>query len=343
MKIKFNELDILGDYIFVDFGNGAGWQRYSINSARDNGIEIPSNVSDYSKIQIKGTSSTFKNLDVITSFRSGIQVGVPEEKAISAYVMMYQDGYSIMDYPVLRVDNEVDDALKSRLYINGYSLPELSDRIPFEEFGFSDSLVIYNGSSHYEVYNLSANNAYITPDYHLGFGSEADYASDSLQSFSNYMIEEQDPNVYINSNEDIYIDLGSTRIHSDEQFKLIAFDFPTSSVFPPDSIEETIGGKIELSDTDDNYVGPNNLRLKKDSDGNYRIDTDYYESHKYIILSGPDDNFRCVYAGPYNLDISDAIDPEYSWGTEDLFSELCKQDLYIRIGDSNIKTNLRLC
>lgn len=101
MKIKFNELDILGDYIFVDFGNGAGWQRYSINSARDNGIEIPSNVSDYSKIQIKGTSSTFKNLDVITSFRSGIQVGVPEEKAISAYISMSNDGYHEVNFPTL--------------------------------------------------------------------------------------------------------------------------------------------------------------------------------------------------------------------------------------------------
>ena len=341
MKIKFNELDILGDYIFVDFGAGAGWQRYSINSARDNGIEIPSNVSDYSKIQIKGTSSTFKNLDVITSFMSGIQVGVPEEKAISADVMMYHDGCSIMDYPVLRVDNEVDDALKSRLYINGYSLPELSDRIPFEEFGFSDSLVIDGGSSYYEVYNLSADNAYITSGLHLRFGSEEDYASNSLQSFSDYMIEEQDPSVYINSNEDIYIDLGSTRIHSDEQLKLIAFDFPTNQVFTPDSINEI--GKIEHSDTDNNYVGPNNLRLKQDSDGNYRIDTDYYESHKYIILSGPDDSFRCVYAGPYNLDISNAVSPEYTWGTSDLYSELCKRDIHIRIGDSNIKTNLRLC
>ena len=341
MKIKFNELDILGDYIFVDFGNGAGWQRYSINSARDNGIEIPPNVSDYSKIQIKGTSSTFKNLDVITSFMSGIQVGVPEEKAISASLSMRKDGCSNVEYPVLDVDSEIDD-VKNYLYIKGYSLSELHGHIPFEEFGFSDSLVINNGSSHYEVYNLSADNAYITSDLHLGFGSEEDYASESLQSFSNYMIEEQDPSVYINSNEDIYIDLGSTRIHSDEQPKLIAFDFPTNSVFPPDSIEETIG-KIEPSDTDDTYVGPNNLRLKQDSDGNYRIDTDYYESHRYIILSGPDDNFRCIYAGPYNLDISDAVSPEYTWGTSDLFSELRKQDIYIRIGDSDIKTNLRLC
>ena len=341
MKIKFNELDILGDYIFVDFGKGAGWQRYSINSARDNGIEIPSDVSDYSKIQIKGTSSTFKNLDVITSFRSGIQVGVPEEKAISANVSMHGEVCGDRGYPVLEVDSEIDDDVKNRLYINGYSLSELSSNIPFEEFGFSDSLVINNGSSHYEVYNLSADNAYITLDLHLRFGSEADYASDSLQSFSDYMIEEQDPSVYINSNEDIYIDLGSTRIHSDEQLKLIAFDFPTNQVFTPDSINEI--GKIEHSEADDNYVGPNNLRLKQDSDGNYRIDTDYYESHRYIILSGPDDSFRCVYAGPYDLDISNAVSPEYTWGTNDLFSELCKRDIHIRIGDSNIKTNLRLC
>lgn len=342
MKIKFNELDILGDYIFVDFGNGDGWQRYSINSARDNGIEIPSNVSDYSKIQIKGTSSTFKNLDVITSFMSGIQVGVPEEKAISAYVMMYHDGCSIMDYPVLRVDNEVDDALKSRLYINGYSLPELSDRIPFEEFGFSDSLVISSGSNQYAVYRTYANNAYITSNLHLGFGSEADYASDNLQSFSNYMIEYQNPSVCIRSNELIDVDFGSASLSSSEPNKVIEFNFPTNSVFTPDSINETIG-KIERSDTDNNYVGPNNLRLKQDSDGNYMIDTGYYESHRYIILSRPDDNFRCVYAGPYNLDLTYEIAPEYSWSTGDLYSKLCKQDLYIRIGDSNIKTNLRLC
>ena len=342
MKIKFNKLDILGDYIFVDFGNGAGWQRYSINYARSTGIEIPSNVSDYSKIQIKGTSSTFKNLDVITSFRSGIQIGVPEEKVIHADVSMHNEGCGDMGYPVLEVDSEIADDVKNRLYINNYSLSELSSNIPFEEFGFSNSPVIDSGSNHYEVYRQSADNAYITSGLHLRFGSKEDYASDSLQSFSDYMIEEQDPSVYINSNEDIYINLGSTRIHSDEQLKLIAFDFPTNQVFTPDSINEI--GKIEHSEADDNYVGPNNLRLKQDSDGNYRIDTDYYESHRYIILSGPDDTFRCVYAGPYNLDISDAIDPEYSWDTYDLYSELCKQDIYIHTGSSNyVKTNLRLC
>jgi hypothetical protein len=339
MKIKFNKLDILGDYIFVDFGNGAGWQRYSINSVKDNGIEIPSNVSDYSKIQIKGTSSTFKNLDVITSFMSGIQVGVPEENAISAYVLMSNDGCGEVGLPTLEFNEPYE--LQDQLFINGHSLSELHGHIPFEEFGFSDSLIISSGSSQYDVYRTHADNAYITSDLHLGFGSEADYASDSLLSFSNDMIEEQDPSVNIISNEDIYIDLGSTRIYSSEPNKVIEFNFPTNSVFPPDSIEETIG-KIERSDTDDNYVGPNNLRLKKDSDGNYRIDIGYYKNHKYIILSGPDDSFRCVYAGPYNLDISDAIDPEYSWSTYDLYSELCKQDIYIRIGDSNIKTNLKL-
>jgi hypothetical protein len=257
---------------------------------------------------------------------------------------MYHDGCSIMDYPVLRVDNEVDDALKSRLYINGYSLPELSDRIPFEGFGFLDSLVINTGSGQYAVvYRTYANNAYITPNLHLGFGSEEDYASDRLQSFSDYMIEDQDPDVYVNSNESIQVDFGSASLSSSEPNKVIEFNFPTNSVFPPDSIEETIG-KIQPSDTDDNYVGPNNLRLKKDSDGNYRIDTDYYENHRYLILSGPDDNFRCVYAGPYNLDLTYGNDFEYSWSTGDLYSELCEQDIYIRIGDSNyVKTNLRLC
>jgi len=149
MKIKFNKLDILGDYIFVDFGNGAGWQSYSINSARDNGIEIPSNVSDYSKIQIKGTSSTFKNLDVITSFMSGIQVGVPEENAIRASVSMHYVGCGERDYPVLDVDGEIADDVKNRLYINGYSLSELSSNIPFEEFGFSDSLVDIGSNAEY--------------------------------------------------------------------------------------------------------------------------------------------------------------------------------------------------
>lgn len=269
---------------------------------------------------------------------------MPEENAISAYISMSNDGYHEVDFPTLGFNEpfNYEYELQDHLFINGHSLSELHGHIPFEEFGFSDSLVIYNGSSHYEVYNLSADNAYITSDLHLGFGSEEDYASDRLQSFSDYMIEDQDPDVYVNSNEDIYIDLGSTRIHSDEQFKLIAFDFSTNQVFTPDSIEETIG-KIQPSDTDDNYVGPNNLRLKQDSDGNYRIDTDYYESHRYIILSGPDDDFRCIFAGPYKLDISNAVSPEYTWGTNGLFSELCKQDIYIRIGDSNIKTNLRLC
>ena len=147
MKIKFNKLDILGDYIFVDFGNGAGWQRYSINSARDNGIEIPSNVSDYSKIQIKGTSSTFKNLDVITSFMSGIQVGVPEENAISAYVSMSNDGCGEVGFPTLEFNKPYE--LQDQLFINGHSLSELHGHIPFEEFGFSNNLVDIGSNAGY--------------------------------------------------------------------------------------------------------------------------------------------------------------------------------------------------
>ena len=69
MKIVFTKLNTSDRNIYIDFGNGEGWQEFSVAEARANGVHIPNDCVDYSEIRMKGKSNVFNNADVITSIK----------------------------------------------------------------------------------------------------------------------------------------------------------------------------------------------------------------------------------------------------------------------------------
>ena len=76
MKIVFEKLKTSNENIYVDFGDGT-WKEFSVESARTNGIHIPSTCNDYSKIKIKGSTSVFNNANVVTGIKRYETTGEP--------------------------------------------------------------------------------------------------------------------------------------------------------------------------------------------------------------------------------------------------------------------------
>lgn len=68
MRIKFEKLTTTNGKVYVNFGNG--FQEYEISEVKDSGITIPEDCTDYSLIQIKGSSVILNNLDVISNIKT---------------------------------------------------------------------------------------------------------------------------------------------------------------------------------------------------------------------------------------------------------------------------------
>lgn len=143
MKIIFEKLKTSSENIYVDFGDGV-WTEHSVNDAKANGIQIPDTCTDFTKIRIKGSVTTFNNLDVITGIK-GYKDGV-EAFSVDWYLNEADDKIegSIIDSDLYSVTNVLP------LYVNTDYQQEDSDYL---SDGLEDinNLNSYNFSSQYVV------------------------------------------------------------------------------------------------------------------------------------------------------------------------------------------------
>lgn len=70
MKIIFNKLQTSKGTIQVSLDGGTTWNSYVVSEIIESGIPLDEN-QEYEKIQIKGSATVLKNLDVITSVSVG--------------------------------------------------------------------------------------------------------------------------------------------------------------------------------------------------------------------------------------------------------------------------------
>ena len=70
MKIIFNKLQTSKGTIQISLDGGSTWNSYVVSEIIETGIPLDDS-QDYEKIQIKGSASVLKNLDVITSVSVG--------------------------------------------------------------------------------------------------------------------------------------------------------------------------------------------------------------------------------------------------------------------------------
>ena len=130
MRIVFTKLKTSKEFITVDFGDGNGPQKYAVEDARQNGIQIPASCPDFSKIGIQGSTAVFNNAEAVEGvkidFGSNYSMPVsPEVISLYAQIEQYDTGYDHADYQIrsnesitehLLLDNEYDISY-------GYTIP----------------------------------------------------------------------------------------------------------------------------------------------------------------------------------------------------------------------------
>ena len=89
MKIKFEKLSTVNGKVYVNFGSG--FKEYEISEVKDSGIAIPEDCTDYSLIQIKGSSVILNNLDVISNIKTSDDNAISPED-ITGIVLKDFDG-----------------------------------------------------------------------------------------------------------------------------------------------------------------------------------------------------------------------------------------------------------
>ena len=89
MKIIFNKLQTSKETIQVSLDGGATWNSYVVSEIIETGIPLD-DIQDYEKIQIKGSASVLKNLDVVKS------IEIPESNNTKDE-MFTHDGTSFYD------------------------------------------------------------------------------------------------------------------------------------------------------------------------------------------------------------------------------------------------------
>lgn len=133
MKIIFNKLKTSSENIYVDFGDGV-WTEHPVNDAKANGIQIPDTCTDYTKIKIKGSVTTFNNLDVITGIKRSNFEDIPirfyiDQDRIEGHINSSSYGANIenlrsylyvnLNGSLLNIDSDLDsDELYGGYYID---------------------------------------------------------------------------------------------------------------------------------------------------------------------------------------------------------------------------------
>lgn len=78
MKIVFNKLQTSKETLQVSFNGGTTWNSYVVSEIINDGISLDEN-QEYDKIQIKGSSTVLKNLDVVKSIEIPESSNVKDE------------------------------------------------------------------------------------------------------------------------------------------------------------------------------------------------------------------------------------------------------------------------
>lgn len=102
MKIKFEKLSTANGKVYVNFGSG--FEEYEISKVKDSGITIPENCTDYSSIQIKGSSVILNNLDVISSIKASDDNTISPEDITGIVLKDFKDRFDkslLKTYPKL--------------------------------------------------------------------------------------------------------------------------------------------------------------------------------------------------------------------------------------------------
>ena len=152
MRIKFEKLNTTNGKVYVNFGNG--FQEYEINEVKDSGIAIPEDCTDYSLIQIKGSSVILNNLDVISSIKTSDDNAISSEDITGIVLKDFNGKFdkSILNtYPKLTSVTIPDGVTSIGKYafqdcksITNISIPDTVTSIDFAAFWGCESLTSIN-------------------------------------------------------------------------------------------------------------------------------------------------------------------------------------------------------
>ena len=130
MRIVFTKLKTSKEFITVDFGDGNGPQKYAVEDARQNGIQIPASCPDFSKISIQGSTAVFNNAEAVEGvkidFGSNYSMPVsPETISLYASIEQYNTGYDHADYQIRSDEGIIEHLLLDNEYniSYGYAIP----------------------------------------------------------------------------------------------------------------------------------------------------------------------------------------------------------------------------
>ena len=184
MKIEFTRLITSNENIYVDFGDGRGWNEYPVSTAKESGVSIPASCTDYSKIKIKGSSTVFSNLDLVSSVT--VNTGSIGQDWINVEIDENDIELSGGGY-ILNLNNlNISDEIKNNLYFDdgigigdtrgiNVSLDYASDNrgvsygtYTYDGFDFEDTYIEVNGTEELylkykdERYYISTDGVYTT-------------------------------------------------------------------------------------------------------------------------------------------------------------------------------------
>ena len=253
MKIIFEKLETPKDSISIDFGNGI-FKKYNVETARANGIPIPNNVTNYDNIKIKGSMSTFRNLDTI----AGVKI-VNEAVADHQIPINICAGYSASnrDFEVQYSGSYSSDFFEDfyvKVNDEYVSLDELDDASVFGDYNSIEERPILDTTNGYVLVRPDQNN----PDeieynesedyYHMVYGSGGEYLS------------LEDVQVKFDRNQDNFVaDLGSNMeiplIYENEEGYAQFITLPA-----PEEVSSTPALQ---------YIGSDNEVMRIEFDGDY--------------------------------------------------------------------------
>ena len=111
MKIVFNKLQTSKETIQVSLDGGVTWNSYVVSEIIETGIPLDDS-QDYEKIQIKGSASVLKNLDVLKS------IEIPESITTTDGIFTY----------------DLEKSTKFPNFINSITMPEGTESIKEDAF-----------------------------------------------------------------------------------------------------------------------------------------------------------------------------------------------------------------
>ena len=270
MKIIFEKLETPKDSISIDFGNGV-FNKYNVEDARTNGIPIPNNVTNYDNIKIKGSMSTFKNIDTIagvkivneavSDYQIPISISVGYSSSNRDFEIQYNGSYSSEFFEEFYV--KVNGEYKK--------LEDLNDASVFGDYSGLEERPVLDTTNGYVLVRPNQNNPeeieYNESEgyYHMVYGSGGEYLS------------LEDVQVKFDTNQDNFVaDLGSNLeiplIYENEEGYAQFITLPA-----PEEVSSTPALQ---------YIGSDNEVMRIEFDGEYY---DFFTENGPEIEISPND------------------------------------------------------